>query len=291
MSLIRQFPLNTVLFESSWCLIGLWNCLPTDPLWNQENVIGCKPVIAIPWTSLVIDRASLRNEVVDPNSVVYYRAGEPYKRRLISPRGDLCVFINPSEELLNEALEEAQLPTPAEAFPFSAGPAVSNVTRAQHELSRSLIRRPAQNAIEIESALTEIVRTLVTAAGRHTHRPRALPSKATQRAHRELIQNTKSALAQFLEDPASTNRFGIEELARRVHASPYHLCRIFERDVGMTIGQYWMRLRLRTAAERLVWSDHTITSIAHDLGFSSHAHFTSSWSNEFGSPPSALRHA
>ena len=286
-----QFPLSTVLYESGWCLIGLWNCVPTDPLWRRENVIGTRPVVALPWTSVVIDRSRRRNELVDPNSAVYYRANEPYERRLISPRGDRCIFISPSAELLHDVLDEAQLEAQHDAFPFTVGPAVSRVTRAQHELGCALFNNRRLNPIEVESSLTEILRMLVGAAGRQMRRPCARPTQSTQRAHRELVHNTKSVLAKSLDDPAGVMPFGIESLGKCVHASPYHLCRVFKRETGVTIGQYWMRLRLRSAAERLVWTDQSITNIAHRFGFSSHAHFTSSWSAEFGSPPSALRQA
>lgn len=291
MSQEPHFPLSSDLFESNWGLIGLWNCEPTDPLWKQENTIGPRPVIAIPWTSVVIDRPTLRNEIVDPNSVVFYRAGEPYERRLVSPRGDRCVFVSPSRELISAALEEAGLSETNGGFPFAVGPAVSGVTRLQHHLSRSLYYGHSLDQIAVESSLTEIVRELIVAAGRQIRRPRSGPGASAHRAHLELVRHARTILDTSIDHPDGVSTLGIEELARLVHASPYHLCRIFKREVGMTIGQYWMRLRLRTAAERVTWASDNITNIAHTFGFSSHAHFTSSWTAEFGSPPTELRKA
>lgn len=284
-------PYRRILYSSDWCGFGLCAIPPTHPLWQTENIINDRPVIALPWTSVVIDRSSARDELVDPNSAVYYHAHQSYRRRLASPVGERCAFVNPSNELIRSSLEEAGLTEREGVFPFPTGPAVSWATTAHHRLARAIERGAGVSPIEIESTLTEIVRQLVVSAGAAFRRPRPTQPEGTRRAHRELVEHARAEIGRGVIAEQGGPPLGIEDLARRVHASPYHLCRVFKRETGLTIGGYSMRLRLRSAAEQLVWSESPITRIAHRFGFSSHAHFTSAWASEFGSPPSAVRKA
>jgi len=283
--------LNRMLYESEWCALGLWNCGPRNVLWQQENVIGDRPVIAIPWTSVVIHRAGAENALVNPNWAVFYRPGEPYERRLVSGIGDRCAFFQPSAELIHRALESVGLEGRPGAFPFSLGPGVSLATRAHHVLAASIARGRLTGRIEIESALTEIVSTLVASAGRTIRRAPAGRAAGTRRAHRDLVDAVRMTLCRSFDEPGGVRSLGIEEVASAVHASAFHMCRVFKQEIGMTIGQYAMRLRLRSAAERVAWTRQSMTEIAQQFGFSSHAHFTSAWTAEFGSPPTALRQA
>lgn len=284
-------PYRKVLHGAQWCGFGLCTIPSSHELWRTENIINARPVIALPWTCVVIDRSSARDELVDPNFAVFYHAHQPYHRRLASPEGERCAFLNPSNELIRSALEESGMDAPEGAFPFAVGPAVSWATSAHHRLARAIERAAGRSPIEIESTLTEIVRQLVRSAAAAVQRPRPSLPEGTRRAHRSLVEHARFEMGQAVLGEHGPHTLGVEELARRVHASPYHLCRVFKRETGLTIGTYSMRLRLRSAAERLTWSQSPITQVAHRFGFSSHAHFTAAWSAEFGSPPSDLRRA
>jgi AraC-like DNA-binding protein len=54
---------------------------------------------------------------------------------------------------------------------------------------------------------------------------------------------------------------------------------------------YRQALRLRTALERLPLSAGELTTLALELGFSSHSHFTASFTREYGVPPSSVGNA
>lgn len=280
-----------MLHASPWCGFGLCVIPPTHMLWQNENAINDRPVIAIPWTRVVIDRSSARDELVDPNCAVFYHAHQPYRRRLASPIGERCAFVNPSPELIRCALDEAGMDAPEGRFPFAVGPAVSWVTQTHHRLARMIGRSHPVSPIETETTLTEIVRRLVLSAADALRRRKPVRPDGTARAHRELVEHTRHEIGLAVVDERGAGSLGMVELARRVHSSPYHLCRVFKDATGMTIGMYTMRLRLRTAAEELAWSPRPIAEIAFQFGFSSHAHFTSAWKAEFGSPPSAVRKA
>ena len=82
----------------------------------------------------------------------------------------------------------------------------------------------------------------------------------------------------------------LDEVARAVYASPFHLARIFQQQTGVPVHRYLTRLRLRASLERLADGTKDLTALALDLGFSSHSHFTDTFRREFGCTPSAVRH-
>jgi AraC-like DNA-binding protein len=52
---------------------------------------------------------------------------------------------------------------------------------------------------------------------------------------------------------------------------------------------YLNRLRARVAADRLVAGARDLTDLALDLGYWDHSHFTNSFRQEWGVPPSRFR--
>jgi AraC-like DNA-binding protein len=93
----------------------------------------------------------------------------------------------------------------------------------------------------------------------------------------------KEVLAARLGD-----RLTLADLGRELGVSPYHLARSFRRATGLSIHQYRIQLRLRTALPRLR-DGVDLSSLGLDLGFASHSHFTHSFRCLFGLPPSTVR--
>ena len=81
----------------------------------------------------------------------------------------------------------------------------------------------------------------------------------------------------------------LRELARTANVSPNHLLRVFQEQVGMTVHQYLIRLRLHAALDEICESAVDLSTLAHQLGFSSHSHFSAAFHAAFGRPPSAVR--
>ena len=84
-------------------------------------------------------------------------------------------------------------------------------------------------------------------------------------------------------------RRSLGELARTLHTSPFHLARVFRAETGFTLAGYRQALRLRAALERLPGNDRDLSALALELGFSSHSHFTATFTREYGVPPSAVK--
>ncbi|EGD57577.1 regulatory protein [Novosphingobium nitrogenifigens DSM 19370] len=80
-----------------------------------------------------------------------------------------------------------------------------------------------------------------------------------------------------------------QDLADRVGLSLRHLERLFEAELGQSMTEAAMGIRLDEAAHRLRTTDGSITEIALDCGFASAAHFSRRYRERFGVPPSQAR--
>jgi AraC-like DNA-binding protein len=80
----------------------------------------------------------------------------------------------------------------------------------------------------------------------------------------------------------------LEDVAYAVNSSPFNFARIFQQQTGLPVHRYLTLLRLRASLDRIA-AEADLTTIALDLGFSSHSHFTEVFRREFGKTPSEIR--
>lgn len=81
----------------------------------------------------------------------------------------------------------------------------------------------------------------------------------------------------------------LEELARTVYLSPYHLLRVFKKHTGFTPLEYTNQYRFSLAKQMLGGSDLTIEKIALNTGFCSHSYFSKSFREAVGMTPEEFR--
>ena len=79
------------------------------------------------------------------------------------------------------------------------------------------------------------------------------------------------------------------QVTQQAHYSYRNMNRIFQALKGETIGKYIRRRKIEKAAEYLVYSDHTISDIADELGFTDIATFSKAFKKKFGYSPSDFR--
>lgn len=82
---------------------------------------------------------------------------------------------------------------------------------------------------------------------------------------------------------------GLDDLAREAGLSSYHFGKAFKASLGVPPCRYVMERRILRAKELLLNGRAPITEIAHDLGFSSHSHFTDVFRKTTGATPSQFR--
>ena len=98
---------------------------------------------------------------------------------------------------------------------------------------------------------------------------------------------TVEAARESIDRSFERNR-SLQAIAADAGVSVFHLCRLFRAATGLTLHQYRLQVRLRTALERLRASEDVLT-VAIGLGFCSHSHFCRQFHRAFGVTPTAAR--
>lgn len=93
---------------------------------------------------------------------------------------------------------------------------------------------------------------------------------------RELLCSTHEALS-------------VEDVARRVGASPFHLSRQFAAVFGATPHQYRTAARIARAKQLLARAELNVTEVCFELGFSSLGSFSALFSARVGESPLAYQ--
>lgn len=270
----------TPLLTTPALKLGEFHCPPDDASWRETNVIGDRAHVVFPRRAVVIRHLGREPVLATPNHAMLYNADQPYRRELHSAGGDESVFIElPPESLARLAAEGAAVLAGGLRIRVTHVPVDRRTYLLQHLLVRYLRGRPVDPLGSEELATRLALRALGATTSRRT-----AARDRTAADHRELAEAAKAELA---FDPAA--RVTLGDLAARLHSSPFHLARVFRAETGFTLAGYRQALRLRAALERLPLSAGELTTLALELGFSSHSHFTASFTREYGVPPSSIR--
>jgi AraC family transcriptional regulator len=240
-----------------------------------------------------------RSVTADVNQAVFFSKESIYRVSHPADCGDRGTIFIASPRILNDIIRELD-PTvdmrPERPFPFVTGPCASGVFWRSRELAHRLetledspslagLASPDPLWVDV-TALQLIADVLEAAFARHGL---ASPSgkrrrDGTEADHVDRVEAAKTYLAGRMSE-----RVTLDDVARAVGASPFHLARLFQQRTGAPVHRYLMCLRLRASLERLADGANDLTALALELGFSSHSHFTDSFRREFGRTPSDVR--
>jgi AraC-like DNA-binding protein len=211
--------------------------------------------------------------LLDPTVAYCLNPGQELRYDHPHPHGDDCTAINLDRELV-AAIWGGSPELPNQPLPTS--PDVD----LEHRLLLARARSGAQAEELLEGAI-------------------ALTAKALEGADAERVASrgpTTSSMRQALADAArealaaDPNR-ALIDLADELAVSPHHLSRVFRSLTGETISRHRMRLRTRSALERLAGGERNLARLAADLGFADQSHLCRVVRSETGRTPSALRAA
>ena len=101
-----------------------------------------------------------------------------------------------------------------------------------------------------------------------------------KRVARDRVDRTKELLTRDLAEPPT-----LEALGQEVGCSPFHLSRIFSREMGMTIPQFLRNQRMERAAELLRTGRYNVTEAATEVGYASLSHFSKAFCETIGCCP------
>ena len=175
---------------------------------------------------------------------------------------------------------------PQQPFMFVTGPCDSSVFWRHRELVQRLesVETEPLEPLWADVTALQLVADVLESAFVHRGVARKPKKAGTDSDHADRTEAAKLYLAERMSE-----RVTLDDVARAVHASPFHLARIFQQQTGVPVHRYLTQLRLRASLERLADGASDITQIALELGFSSHSHFTDAFRREFGHPPSHHR--
>lgn len=271
-----------VRFSTHDVLLGEFRCSPDYADFRSAGRIR-NYVVAFPRSAVWIRREGERAFVCDPSLAVLHSPGHAYERGVISREGDETDWIALSEPLAREIVarsSEADAES-LSAFRFGRATVLASLYREQRLLFARL-RDADLDFMEIEERAIEIVASAIGAA--YAESPHALRAPAERRrGSRDLVESAKEVLAATLSENLS-----LRAIAARLEVSPFHLCRSFRAGTGRTLFEHRRDLRLRVALGLIPARRGSLSALALDLGFHSHAHLTSSFRRAFGVPPSSL---
>lgn len=224
------------------------------------------PQFIIPlWGAFIYERGSVRS-LVTANEVLLIAAGDESRDRFVDAR--------PLDYLIMTLGDEIFKPSRFESGTRSIGSPLW-LQRAASTFWSLCARDCWTDASErMESSLTLMTLAIAT-AGTASSTSGPNPGR--------LVRKVKDLIG------AGGLRLSLTEIAEQVKASPNYLTAAFRRCEGITIARYQRRLRLSRALHELPRADD-LAALALDLGFSSHAHFSSAFSAAFGESPSQYRH-
>ncbi len=271
---------SETLFTSPRVRIGRFRASPSHPLFADSGPTKAH-LLVFPRTAVGIAQAGRRAVVADPSVVMLYNRGQAYRRRVVDPAGDACEWFAYETDdvldalaLVDDRAEERR----EEPFAGSSTRAMASTYLEQRRLSRALDEGCTNADIDelcIEERALGLLGT-VTAGLANVRR-------AKTPRHEEMVRTVEEHLARSFAE-----RVTLDDLARAVSCSPFHLCKVFRALTGETIHGKLTTLRLRAALERVL-DGEDLTQVALDVGFASHSHFTYAFRRHYGEAPRSVR--
>lgn len=103
------------------------------------------------------------------------------------------------------------------------------------------------------------------------------------------LNNSNSLCQRIKAEINSDLTINIQKIAKKLNYHPYYLNELFKKNENTSLHKYLEQQRLIHSAELLSETKMTIEEIALACGFSSHAHFSSSFKRTYGISPKELR--
>jgi transcriptional regulator GlxA family with amidase domain len=138
--------------------------------------------------------------------------------------------------------------------------------------------KPASDIL-LEAISTEIVHILLRSM---------LSIQVTESAYVSRIEINRSI--EYMRQNLS-EKLTLPVLAAYANMSVSHFTRIFRMEIGRSPIDYLIEMRLEVACRKLLGNDVSLKQIAMECGFSSPAHFSSSFLKKYAMAPSEYLHA
>jgi AraC-like DNA-binding protein len=278
---------SRTLVKTGQVTIGEFRCAPSTANFRSAGAITAHTFV-FPRRGVWIQHEGAPAFVADPTRITLYNPGQPYERRALDPDGDQSDWIALSGDIVREVVgchdpNAADSPDRVLRFPFAPSPAQLHL--AQRRLYEYIGRTPAPDILYVEERAITLFADTMAGLYARANDGATRHRRGLTRRNRETVE----AVCAYLNRTFAENH-SLGSIARAVGSSVFHLCRIFRRATGVTVHEYRHHLRLRHALDRLA-VERDLLTIALDVGYSGHSHFTAAFRRHFGDVPSRVREA
>jgi len=149
-----------------------------------------------------------------------------------------------------------------------------SLSRAVHDLARAS-QAPASR-LQQEETLLSLIAPLLS----HAEDARTLSQPGWEHP---AIKDTKDYLQAYYAQEVS-----LQELARAVHMSPFHLAHVFRQAVGLPPHAYQTQIRL-AHARKLLAQDFDVSYVAVETGFCDQSHLAHQFKRHYQLTPGSYR--
>lgn len=233
--------------------------------------------LVFPYRGVYVRHVGTDAAIAEANQALMFNVDEGYRVSHPVSGGDACLDLVIDDAQLRE-LAPAALVRPGAQLAFRRQHVpLDPRTQALVARLRHALERGTTEPLAAETAALALV-------GRALGAELAPPATA---ARRKLVDRAKLVLASDL-----SRRWMLSEIAGELGVSPVYLTQVFQQVEGVPLYRYQLRLRLSCALDRLARAQAgDLTTLALDLGFTSHSHFTTAFRQLYGQSPSAFRRA
>ena len=283
------YPHLSTLYRSDLIHVFDYRC-PGHADADANGEVSLQPEIVLQRAGVYQRRDVHGSFLADPNQVLFYNQGEPYDISHRIQGGDASTIFWVAPAVLVEMTRAYQPEVeghPGRMFPDSHLTLKTGLQILQYQLLQAKRHDlESLDPLEMDEAILTFVAEIIDDLfGKQPVKQRV--SRSTRQAHADQTQAVKTFLNAHVR-----SRLQLEQISAGVHLSPYHLCRVFKGDTGLTLHRYLQRLRLFNAAEYMLDEPHArLDLIALEYGFANHGHFSTAFRQTFGVNPSELRSA
>lgn len=266
--------------RSELCGVSTYACACPHCEWGPEEHSDCDSIVFVRQGAFT-RRIGNEEFVHDACTAAVFQRGQTYRagHPKDAPR-DRCSVLRFEPALISHALRAEGVRHDEPRLPWHAIPLSASLWAAHARLA-ALASCPAPEPLAWDESGAAVLHACVRAL---QERERVRAREDTVAAHRALVDRCRWALSQGL-----SQNLALADLARRVHASPYHLARVFRAGTGMSLSAYRTRLRVTAALDRLGQGETNLARLAADLGFFDHSHLCGTLRKFVGRSPTECR--
>ena len=266
----KEFTVNRLL-DSGLVSVRSVDCRGTCRHRSAEECASHTHFV-FPYRGVYLRHVGNDQAVADANHVLFFNQEQGYQVSHPVMGGDASLVLSVAEPTLRELAPRSLV---CEGATFAFNPQSLRVdarTQALVMLLRHSLKKGSIEPLEAEGlSLTLVARALG---------PRTTREPGATRSRRRLVDRVKVLLASDL-----SRRWTLAGIAREIGGSPVYLTQVFQQVEGLPLYRYHLRLRLARALDLIAERDD-LSDLAHDLGFSSHSHFSAAFRQHYGVTPS-----